>query len=205
VAPETFRRHEASEEVDESPCASCTGSSFEGRIDMKRSVVIGLASAVMLALVGTAMVSADSNRQDMKARLSGFQEVPAISTQGSGSLRLKVNDAGTSISFELSYANLEGGAVSAAHIHFAQPGVNGAPIAWLCGGGGKPTCPAAPAKITGTIVATDIIDASAQGIAAGQLGEALRAMRAGVTYVNVHTAGFPSGEIRGLIGGKTGH
>ena len=171
---------------------------------MKRSMAIGLASAVMLALVGTAMVSADSNRQDMKARLSGFQEVPAISTQGSGSLRLKVNDAGTSIAFELSYANLEGGAVSAAHIHFAQPGVNGAPIAWLCGGGGKPACPAAPAKISGTIVAADIIDASAQGIAAGQLGEALRAMRAGVTYVNVHTAGFPNGEIRGLIGGKKG-
>jgi len=171
---------------------------------MKRSVAIGLTSAVMLALVGTAMVSADSNRQDMKARLSGFQEVPAISTKGSGSLRLKVNQAATSISFELSYANLEGGAVSAAHIHFAQPGVNGAPIAWLCGGGTKPACPAAPAKVTGTIVAADIIDASAQGIAAGQLGEALRAMRAGVTYVNVHTPGFPNGEIRGLIGGKKG-
>jgi hypothetical protein len=172
---------------------------------VKRSVGFGLTAAVMLALVGTAMVSADSNRQDMKARLSGFQEVPAISTQGSGSLRLKVNDGGTSISFELSYANLEGGAVSAAHIHFAQPGVNGAPIAWLCGGGTKPACPAAPAKVTGTIAAADIIDASAQGIAAGQLGEALNAMRAGVTYVNVHTAGFPNGEIRGLISGKTDH
>ena len=171
---------------------------------MKRSVVIGLTAAVMIALLGTAVVGASSNRQDMKARLSGFQEVPGISTQGSGSLRLKVNDAATSIAFELSYANLEGGAVAAAHIHFAQPGVNGAPIAWLCGGGGKPACPAAPAKVTGTIVAADIIDASAQGIAAGQLGEALRAMRAGVTYVNVHTAGFPNGEIRGLIGGSKG-
>ena len=204
MAPETFEVYHASGEVDEPSCASCTGSSFEGRIDVKRSVVFGLTAAVMLALVGSAMVSADSNRRDMKARLSGFQEVPAISTQGSGSLRLKVNDAGTSIAFELSYANLEGGAVSAAHIHFAQPGVNGAPIAWLCGGGGKPACPAAPAKITGTIVAADIIDASAQGIAAGQLGEALRAMRAGVTYVNVHTPLFPAGEIRGLIGGSKG-
>jgi hypothetical protein len=53
-------------------------------------------------------------------------------------------------------------------------------------------------------VATDIIDATPQGIAAGQLGEALRAMRAGVTYVNVHTGLFPGGEIRGLIGGKKG-
>jgi len=169
---------------------------------MKRSVVIGLAAALMLAVLGTAMVTADSGRRDMKARLTGFQEVPAISTQGTGSLRLKVNDAGTTISFELSYANLEGGAASAAHIHFAEPGVNGAPIAWLCGGGGKPACPAAGTTVTGTIVAADIIDASAQGIAAGQFGEALRAMRAGVTYVNVHTGLFPNGEIRGLIGGK---
>jgi hypothetical protein len=168
---------------------------------MRRSLVIGLTAAAMVALVGTAMVSADSGRRDMKARLSGFQEVPAISTQGTGSLRLRVNEGGTAISFELSYANLEGGAVTAAHIHFAQPGVNGAPIAFLCGGT-KPACPVAPATISGTIVAADILDASAQGIAAGQFGEALRAMRAGVTYVNVHTPAFPAGEIRGLIGGK---
>ena len=170
---------------------------------MRRSLVIGLTAAAMVALVGTAMVSADSGRRDMKARLSGFQEVPAISTQGTGSLRLRVNEGGTAISFELSYANLEGGAVTAAHIHFAQPGVNGAPIAFLCGGT-KPACPVAPATISGTIAAADILDASAQGIAAGQLGEALRAMRAGVTYVNVHTTSFPAGEIRGLIGGKKG-
>jgi hypothetical protein len=171
---------------------------------MRRSLIIGLTAAVMVALLGTAMVSADSGRRDMKARLSGFQEVPAISTQGTGSLRLRVNDGGTAITFELSYANLEGGAVAASHIHFAQPGVNGAPIAFLCGGGTKPACPLAPATISGTIVAADILDASAQGIAAGQFGEALRAMRAGVTYVNVHTAGFAAGEIRGLIGGKKG-
>jgi len=171
---------------------------------MRRSLTIGLTAAVMVALLGAAMVSADSGRRDMKARLSGFQEVPAISTQGTGSLRLRVNDGGTAITFELSYANLEGGAVAASHIHFAQPGVNGAPIAFLCGGGTKPACPAAPATISGTIVAADILDASAQGIAAGQFAEALRAMRAGVTYVNVHTGLFAAGEIRGLIGGKKG-
>jgi hypothetical protein len=167
---------------------------------MKRSLMIGLTAASMVAVLGTAMVSADSGRRDVKARLSGFQEVPAISTQGAGTLRLKVNEGGTAIAFELSYANLEGGAVTAAHIHFAQPGVNGAPIAFLCGGGTKPACPVAPATITGTIVPADILDASAQGIAAGQFSEALRAMRAGVTYVNVHTTGFAAGEIRGRIG-----
>jgi hypothetical protein len=172
---------------------------------MKRSLIVGLTGAAIAAIVVTTIVSADSGRRDMKARLTGFQEVPAISTQGTGALRLRVNDSGTAVSFELSYANLEGGAVSAAHIHFAQPGINGAPVAFLCGGGSKPACPASPATITGTIVPADILDASAQGIAAGQFDEVLRAMRAGMTYANVHTAGFAAGEIRGLIGGRKDH
>jgi hypothetical protein len=170
---------------------------------MKRSLIAGLAAVIAVTALGAALVSADSGRRDMKARLSGFQEVPAISTQATGTLRLHVNDAGTAITFELSYANLEGGAVTAAHIHLGQPGVNGAPIAFLCGGS-KPACPASPATISGTIVPTDILDVPAQGIAAGQFAEALRALRASVTYANVHTTGFPAGEMRGLIGGRKG-
>ena len=172
---------------------------------MKRSTVIGLTVAlVAVALLGTAIVSADSGKQDVKARLSGYQEVPPISTKGTATLRLHVNTGGSSITFELSYSDLEGGAVSASHIHFAQPGVNGAPIAFLCGGGSKPACPASPATISGTIVPADILDASAQGIAAGQFSEALAAIRAGMTYVNIHTAAFPNGEIRGAIKGGKG-
>ena len=44
-----------------------------------------------------------------------------------------------------------------------------------------------------------MIGPAAQGIAAGELGELSRAMRAGVTYANVHTATYPAGEIRGQI------
>ena len=192
-------------EVDVLSCAFCTGSSFEGRIDVKRSVIFGLSAAVMLALVGSAMVSADSNRQDMKARLSGFQEVPAISTQGSGSLRLKVNDAGTSIAFELSYANLEGGAASAAHIHFAQPGVNGAPIAWLCGGGRE-------AGVSGGAGEGHRDHRRGRHRRCLGPGDRGRPARRGPPR---HARGsdlrqrshppFPAGEIRGLIGGKKDH
>jgi hypothetical protein len=34
---------------------------------------------------------------------------------------------------------------------------------------------------------------------AGEFDEVIAAMRAGVTYANVHTAQFPGGEVRGQI------
>ena len=40
-----------------------------------------------------------------------------------------------------------------------------------------------------------------QGIAAGEFDELVRAIRAGVTYANVHSEKFPGGEIRGQIEG----
>jgi hypothetical protein len=38
-----------------------------------------------------------------------------------------------------------------------------------------------------------------QGIAAGEFAELVRAIKAGRTYVNVHTTKYPGGEIRGQI------
>ena len=60
--------------------------------------------------------------------------------------------------------------------------------------------PAAPAALSGTISAEQVIGPAAQGIAPGELEELLRAMAAGVTYANVHSQAFPGGEIRGQIG-----
>ncbi len=53
--------------------------------------------------------------------------------------------------------------------------------------------------MTGTIVASDVVGPTAQGIAAGDLASVLRAIRAGMAYANVHTSTFPNGEIRGQI------
>ena len=41
--------------------------------------------------------------------------------------------------------------------------------------------------------------AAAQGIAAGEFDEFVRAIRAGATYVNVHTTGRQGGEIRAQL------
>ena len=57
-----------------------------------------------------------------RAELSGFEEVPPVLTPATGTFEARVVEGG--IEFQLSYANLPTPAVQA-HIHFAQPGVNG--------------------------------------------------------------------------------
>jgi len=171
---------------------------------MKRSSLAALVGTLGLAALLAAPAPAFGDDKDDKgqfrARLGGYQETPAISTQANGEFRARLRDNST-IEFELRYANLEGGSPSAAHIHLGQRGVSGGVVAFLCGGGGKANCPAAAAgTVTGTIVAADIQALPAQGIAGpAEFQEVVRALRAGVTYVNVHNATYPNGEIRGQI------
>lgn len=179
---------------------------------MKRQVSCSILAAGVLALAagtqGLAVASGQrSGPNHVKATLDGFQENPSISTTGIGHLDLRIDDDTETIEYELSYANLEGvlvpdGQVIASHIHMSARGVNGAVVAFLCGGGGKPACPTPEGTVTGTIVASDIIGPAAQGINAGEpraFEEFARAIRAGYTYANVHTTRWPGGEIRGQI------
>lgn len=160
---------------------------------MQRPTITGLAVIVLLL----AALSVPGLAETRLSTLNGFQEVPAIATAGVGQFKVTISADETTIAYELSYSGLEGGAVSAAHIHLGQLGVNGGVIAFLCGGS-KPACPAS-GPVTGTIVAADIVGPAGQGIAAGDLAKAIRAIRVGKAYANVHTATYGSGEIRGQI------
>jgi hypothetical protein len=53
--------------------------------------------------------------------------------------------------------------------------------------------------VSGTIAAADVVGPVAQGYAVGDIAPVIAALRAGVTYANMHTAKFPGGEIRGQI------
>jgi hypothetical protein len=167
---------------------------------MRKPLFIALAVLLLfvIAFSASALANGDGNHS-FAARLKGYEETPAINSAGTGHFSASVDSSGTTITYELSYSGLSGPA-AVAHIHFAQRGVAGAVVAFLCGGGGKPACPAS-GEVTGTIVSSDIIAVPAQGIAAGDLAAVLKAMRAGRTYANVHTADFPNGEIRGQIRG----
>jgi len=146
------------------------------------------------------------------AHLKGYEEVPSVSTEASGDLTLKINDAAGTIAYNLSYENLQG-TVTQSHIHFGQKSVAGSIVIWLCqtaaapapaAAGTVPTCPdsaSSPVTVSGTVTAANVIAAStaSQQIAAGELAEVIAAIRAGVAYGNVHSSLSPGGEIRGQL------
>jgi hypothetical protein len=172
------------------------------RLEQRRAgeeVMTTLRSALAAIVAVAAPMGTLAQQGEFEARLSGFQEVPSISTPARGhfTATLVGEGANVRIEYELTFSGLTGNA-TAAHIHFAQRGVNGAISAFLCGGGDKPACPAS-GTVTGTIDAPDVTGPEARGIAPGEIQELVRAMRAGATYANVHTPQYPDGEIRGQI------
>lgn len=148
--------------------------------------------------------------------LTGYEEVPSVSTEAGGTFNARISKDESRIDWELRYSDLEG-AVQQAHIHFGQRGVNGGISVFLCtnlgnGPAGIQPCPAPPATISGTIVAADVspnipatLAARNQGLNTGEIDELIQAIRAGATYVNVHSTTWPGGEIRSQIDGNSGH
>ena len=160
---------------------------------MRRLLLVVATAGLLLAVLAPVVAGDGGNK--FKASLNGYLETPSVSTAASGSFRLRIHS--TWIEYTLSYRNLTGSPLFA-HIHFGRPDVSGGVAVFLCGGGGKPACPAS-GTVTGTIVAADVIGPTVQGISATEFAEVVRAIRHGATYANVHTPMFPTGEIRGNI------
>ena len=193
---------------------------------MRRRIQLAGAVALLavLGVVGAAVAGGGGHK--ISERLTGYEEVPAISTDGSGKFTARIARFGDEIRYRLSYRDLEG-TVAQAHIHLGQEGVNGGISVFLCtnlgnGPTGTQACPPAPATITGEIDQNDVIGpgptpatpttpaSPGQGIEPTEpdrFDELLDAIDAGVTYVNVHSSKWPGGEIRAQLekdGGKRG-
>jgi CHRD domain len=155
-----------------------------------------LARAILAAFM-TAMSAGYANAQQFEAVFSGLNEVPPVISPGQGSLQMTLSPA--SLSYTLIFSNLNS-IVAAAHIQFARARDNGGVIAFLCGGGGKPSCPSGPnGTVSGTITAADVIGPAPQGLNAGDFDALTTALVSQASYANIHTANFPAGEIRGEI------
>jgi CHRD domain-containing protein len=164
---------------------------------------IGAATLVGAASTGSAAADDFQVQNIVFERLTGYQEDPlAFSTPGTATFFGTINDHDQKIDYRLAWKDLPTNVVQA-HIHLGGRAQSGGVIVFLCGGGPAtnpaPACPAGDATVTGTITPDSVIGPAGQGITAGEFAELLAAIRAGATYVNIHTTERPGGEIRGQI------
>jgi hypothetical protein len=178
--------------------ASASNNSWE---DAMRALPIAVL-ALVLSGVGIAAFAANSPN-DLNADLTGYQEVPTLSSSGTATLQARISNDESSVDWVLSYDALEA-PVTQSHIHLAAPAINGPIVVFFCtnlgnGPAGTQACPPPPATISGTFTSADVLAAGTIGLEAGNLAELIRAIRAGATYANVHSTLRPGGEVRGLI------
>jgi len=159
----------------------------------------------VIAVLGLTVVSTSADQgsnASAKAKLSGFSEVTPKLTNGTGTFSATIN--GGTLTYKLTFSGLSSEATMA-HIHFAQRGVNGNIFLWLCdsvakpGPTGTPHCPAAGGTVSRSVTAADIQPVPDQNVSAGDFAGAIRIIRSGDAYVNVHTTKFGGGEIRGQV------
>lgn len=181
-----------------------------------RIALVGFAVAAslltLLALDGDAAFAQGKGR--FHANLAGFQESPAVLSPGRGVFDARLSDDGTSLEYKLSYQNLLT-SIFMAHIHIAQPDINGGIVIWLCDNdpatapndptGLAPACDGTTSgEVEGTVDADNVVAVVSQGVGAMDFPKVIRALRAGLGYANVHTTSSPGGEIRGQIRGGGG-
>jgi len=171
------------------------------RLRVRLALAAAAAGAVAIAIV---TVAAAGGGHSIREKLTGYQETPALSTTGVGKFRASINRGANEIRYQLTYGGLESPATQS-HIHFENRTNAGPIVVFLCtnlgnGPAGTQACPPNGGTISGTIRPADVgAGAAAQGLGAGEFDELVRAIRAGATYVNVHTTGRPSGEIRAQL------
>ena len=140
------------------------------------TLAASLTAALLFALlVGPSPISAGEGGiagARFSAALNGPEETPPVATAATGEFELTLVDSGTLL-YNLTYRGFEGGDPLFAHIHVGPPGVAGPVVVFLCGGGGKPSCPAA-GSVSGTITAADVMAAGDVGVVAGDLNRVLR-------------------------------
>ena len=156
-----------------------------------KRVVFGLVIVMAVLLVSAGVAFGTGLEKTFTASLAGAEEVPPVTTMASGEVTFVLSDDGTRLAYTVTVSDISD--VFAAHIHLAPAGSNGSVVAGLFGG-------QTPGPLSGILAQGTITAADLKGPLSGMSLDALDAeIRAGNTYVNVHTTANPPGEIRGQI------
>ncbi len=146
---------------------------------------------VILSTILTVSVGFAADKS-FHAKLSGNDQVPSVKTKAKGEVKFKLSSDGKELSYKLKVKNIEN--TIAAHIHHGMMGKNGTPLANLFTG------PKKEGKFSGTLSEGSITAKDLSGDLMGKsIDDLVQLIKAGDTYVNVHTDANPDGEIRGQI------
>ena len=157
----------------------------------KSIMILAIAAAFVVGTIVTGTMAFAGDDDELTADLSGSQEVPSVDTDTTGEASFEVD--GDKIEFELEVE--DGVLITRAHIHCAPVGSNGPIVVGLLEN--QPS----DVRLSGDVeLEATITDDSISNDACGEtIEELVESMRAGETYVNVHSFANPPGEIRGQI------
>ena len=144
-----------------------------------RLAIPGVLLAAAVSIAGCSWMPGMSDTMSMKNALSGAQEVPPVTTSGSGSVDSTFDKSTNTLTWTVTYSGLSG-PVTAGHIHGPAPaGANAGVVIPFTGD------LSSPIRGKATLTAAQVAD-----------------LTAGRYYVNLHTAKHPGGEIRGQLTAK---
>ena len=138
---------------------------------LARIMLVGAAVSAALAVA-----PARAETMSFRAELNGASEVPPATSQGTGNLAATYDTASKVLAWRGTVSGLTGGA-TAAHFHG----------------------PAEPGKNAGVLVPAPGVTTGPFEGSATLTDDQARALVAGQTYFNVHTAAHPGGEVRGQV------
>ena len=127
-----------------------------------------------------------------RALMSGDAEIPAVATEAIGLAAVRLTE--TSLAFRVDVAPLPVSEVEAIHVHLGNPGENGPVIFTLYD---SLFDAALTGRIEGVLNQGSLESKPDAGV--NTFEDAVQAILEGRTYVNLHTAQHPAGEIRGQI------
>jgi hypothetical protein len=163
---------------------------------MHKLLIVLVAVVAVCALGGTGGASGL-----FVAGLSGDEEVPAVQTDTTGRARVVFNTDDTAAEFQLQVRR--GERITQAHIHCAPLGVNGPIVVFLAGlnSQGYNVDGIFPWVSNATFTDTSVIPPTNPACphTINNLADLILAIRAGNTYVNVHSVDHSSGVVRGQL------
>ena len=139
------------------------------------------------------------------ATLSGANEVPPVPSPGTGETTVILDAEAQTLQINVTFSGLTSNTV-AAHIHCCAPAGTNVGVATTI-----PAFPGFPLGVTSGNYSSQVFDLTQPliynpafvtlqgGTIAGAEAALIAGIQGGLTYLNIHTANFPGGEIRGQL------